>query len=58
MTGFSASWRKAKPLAAPRAIFILIPQAIAKLFPVPIHTLFKVSNTIEYYLNYKKYIVF
>lgn len=24
ITGFSASWRKAKPLAAPSAIFILV----------------------------------
>lgn len=35
MTGFSASWRKARPLAAPIAIFILVDHGRETEYPAP-----------------------
>lgn len=34
ITGLSASWRNAKPLAAPNAIFILVDHGIVAEYPV------------------------
>jgi hypothetical protein len=38
MTGFSSSWRKASPFAAPTAIFSLVNQGKAAEYPASIQT--------------------